>query len=341
MSDEQRDDGKTAGQKGDPDKGDPDTTEDDDAPIRGEIRLVDYRRVAHGLYVKKREGLTDEDEFRRDLRAWRLVLPESAVFTHLTGARLLGWQLPKVPEQTPVFVAVDQKATRPSRAGLVCSRLVREVCPFRGGDLPVEAPEEILLRAARDLGTLDLTIMIDSARRLGHVDETKMKELLATKRPGVRVLRGAWELSNKLAESGGETVLRIFHEAMGVEVTVQVDLYDENGVHLGRADLLINGTTWLQEYDGAHHRDKKQQRTDLRRDRGLAGTPYVRRGYTLDDLINHPLVAMHELDRLLDRPHDPSRLEHWRRLVDNSLYSVRGRERVLNRWRRQTTLRDW
>ncbi len=314
---------------------------DDDKPIRGEVRLAEYRRVAHGIYVKQREGLSDEEEYRRDLRAWLLVLPESAVFTHLTGARLLGWQLPKVPEQAPVFVAVNEKENRPSRAGLVCSRLVREARPSRVEGLPVEAPEEILLRAARDLGTLDLVIMLDSARRLGHVDEDRMKEILASKRPGVRVLRAAWKLSDKRAESGGETILRVFHVAMGVEVTPQVDLYDDTGGHLGRADLLINGTCDVQEFDGAHHRDRKQQRTDLRRDRGLTGTAYRRRGYTLDDLLNHPLVVMHELDRLLGRPHDPSRLERWRRLVDNSLYSERGRERVLNRWRRQTTLLDW
>lgn len=314
---------------------------DGDLPIRGEVRLADYRRVAHGIYVRKREGLTADQEFRRDLGAWQLVLPESAVFTHVTAARLLGWQLPKLPEQTPVFVTVNLKDNRPQRAGLVCSRRVREVRRYGDHDLPVEEPEEILLRAARDLGTLDVVVMIDSARRLGHIDETRMAAILASKRPGVRVLRAAWALSNKLAESGGETVLRVFHEAMDVEVTAQVELYDEGGQFLGRADLLINGTCNVQEYDGEHHRGKGQQRNDLRRERGLIGTAYRRRGYTLDDLLNHALVVMHELDRLLGRPHDMTRLARWRDLVDNSLYSESGRARVLNRWRRQTTLRDW
>lgn len=320
---------------------DADDDQDPEEFVRGEVRLVSHRRLTHGVYVKKHEGLDSREELVRDLRGWRLVLPDTAVFTHVTAARLLGWQLPNLPEQMPVFVAMDLKDKRPRRAGLICSRLVRKAKPFGGTELPVDAPEEILLRAARDFGTLDLVIMIDSARRLGHIDEDKMEAILASKRPGVRVLREAWRLSNKLAESGGETVLRLFHEAMNVDVEAQVDLYDESGAHLGRADLLITGTHDVQEYDGAHHRGKGQQRTDLRRDRGLAGTAYQRRGYVMDDLVNHPLVVMHELDRLLDRPHDMTRLSRWREVVDNSLYSKKGRERILNRWRRQTVLTDW
>ncbi len=130
--------------------------------------------------------------------------------------------------------------------------------------------------------------MIDSARRLGHIDEDRMEEILASKRPGVRVLRAAWALSHAKAESGGETVLRLFHTVIDVRVTPQVDLYADDGRHLGRADLLVDGTPNVHEYDGEHHRSKKQQATDLRRERGWSGTSYVRRGYVLDDLINHP-----------------------------------------------------
>jgi len=309
--------------------------------VRGEVRLSTYRRLAHGIYVMKCEGLAPEQEYRRDLRAWRLVLPDTAVFTHVTAARLLGWQLPKLPEQTPVFVAMDAKDKRPRRAGLICSRLVRKAQPYGPDDLPVDAPEEILLRAARDLGTLDVVIMLDSARRLGHIDEKRMEVILASKRPGVRVLKAAWALSNERAESGAESVLRLLHVAMDVAVDAQVELFDDSGAFLGRADLLITGTFDVQEYDGAHHRAKNQQSTDLRRDRAFAGSAYRRRGYVMDDLINHPVTVMHELDRILGRPHDMARLARWRRLVDNSLYSERGRERVLNRWRRQASLVDW
>ena len=310
------------------------------APVRGEIRQAGFLRVGHGLFRPLIPGLDEDQEFRRDLEAWLLVLPEEAVFTHVTAARLLGWQLPALPEQVPVFAAVVNDESRPRRPGLICSRLVR---PHEPGDvgLPVDRPEEILLRAARDLGTLDLVVMIDSARRLGHIDEKRMKAILDSRRPGVRVLRAAWNMSSDRAESGPETLLRIFHEAIDVDVEPQAVLFDADGQVIGRADLLVKGTKRLHEYDGAVHRDGTQHRTDLRRERGLAGSDYERRGFTLDDLLNHALVVMHELDRELGRPHKLARLTRWRRLVENSLYSEVGRRRVLNRWQRQMGVVDW
>jgi hypothetical protein len=315
---------------------------DEDEMFRGEMRLAEYDRLSHGLHLKRRSDLTEDEEFRRELHAYQLVLPPSAVFTHLTAARLLGWQLPKLPEQVPVFVAVDGNDRRPRRHGVICSRLVRKRDPTRrAADLPVDSAEEILLRCARDLGVLDLVILIDSARKCGDLDDDRMEALLLSRRPGVRLLRIAYRLSSHRAESGGESVLRMFHEAIDVPVEPQVELFDGRGTSVGRADLLVTGTSFVHEYDGAHHRDKLQHRTDLRRERGLVGTSYVRRGFTLDDLLNHPGVVMHEIDRALDRAHLPRRLGLWRQIVANSLYSDQGRERVMNRWRRRSGIVDW
>ncbi|WP_243057635.1 hypothetical protein [Nocardioides sp. SR21] len=313
----------------------------EDQPFRGEVRLAGHRRVSHGLGLRKRNDLSADEEFERDLRAYLLVLPPSAVFTHLTAARLLGWQLPKLPEQIPVFVAVDQKDPRPRRHGLIVSRLVRDRRPTTRHDLPVEAAEEILLRAARDLSLLDLVVLVDSAHRCGDLDPDRMGLLLATRRPGVRMLREAWRRSTGHAESAGESVLQQFHVVMDVPFAAQAEIRDDRGRFLGRADLLIEGTPMLHEYDGAHHRDKRQHRSDLRRERRLTDASYTRRGFVLDDLINHASVVMHEIDRALGRRHDLRRLWRWQALVDNSMYTETGRERMMNRWRRQNGLIDW
>jgi hypothetical protein len=316
--------------------------DDMDKPIRGEVRLAGHRRVSHGLFLPLRDDLSKDEEFRRELRAYLLVLPESAVFTHITAAKLMGWRLPKLPEQVPVFAAVDTRDERPRRHGLICSRLLPDRGPTsKRHGLPVDAPEEILLRAARDLGVLDLVILIDSALEKGDLDRGRMAALLASRRPGVRMLRAAYELATHLCESAGESALRLFHEAIDVRVQPQVELFDDRGTSIGRADLVVKGTTFVHEYDGAYHRGKDQHRNDLRRERALAGAPYVRRGFVLDDLLNHPAVAMHEIDRALERPHLVRRLARWRRIVDNSLYSEQGRERVMNRWRRSNGIIDW
>ena len=313
----------------------------DDIPVRGEIRLVGLRRVSHGLGVRKRTDLDDEEEFRRDLRAYLLLLPPSAVFTHLTAARLLGWQLPRLPEQVPVFVAVDAADPRPRRSGLICSRLVRPREPWESFGLPLDRPEEVLLRAARDLGLLDLLVLLESALALGHVDRARMESLLASGRPGVRLLREAWRRATGRSESAGETVLQQFHVAMEIPFTPQADLTDGEGRLLGRADLLVTGTAFVHEYDGAHHRGGSQHASDLRRDRRLNDASYVRRGFVLDDLLNHPAVVMHELDQALGRSHDLRRLRTWKGLVANSMYSEVARDRIMNRWRRISGLVDW
>ncbi|WP_166138405.1 hypothetical protein [Nocardioides ochotonae] len=313
--------------------------------VRGQVRLTSFRRVSHGLYLRKAERLGDHEEFLRELRAWTRVLPPGAAFTHLTGARLRGWRLPAVPPQVPVFAAVHGTERRPRRPGLICSRLVEPAAgtctiELRHG-LPVDAPEEILLRAARDLGVLDLVIMIDSALAAGDLDPDRMQALLSSGRPGVRVARTAYDLATARCESAGETVLRLFHQQMEVQVEPQVDLYDAAGTFLGRADLLVSALGAVHEYDGAGHRRAAQHRADLRRERGWSGTGYQRRGFTLDDLLNHPAIVMHELDRALGRAHDPRRVVRWRRLVANSLYDEQGRSRTLNRWRRAMGFDDW
>ena len=310
------------------------------------MRQVGFRRVAHGLFVRREEGSSEAEEFLRDLDAWLCVLPPGAVFTHVTAARLLSWRLPALPEQVPVLAAVHGGERRARRPGLICSRLVGSDDVARGqrhvvNGLPVDQPEEILLRCARDLGHLDLVVMVDSALRAGDVDSERMAEVLASRRPGVRPLRAAWSAADRRSESGGETLLRIFHQVMDVPVEAQVDVHDDDGQFVARADLLVIGTTQLHEYDGAGHRDRGQHRSDLRRDRKLASTPYVRRGFTLDDLVNQPAVTMHELDRVLGRVHHQPRLRRWRRMVDQSLYSPAGRSRFMNRWHRETGIVDW
>jgi hypothetical protein len=311
-----------------------------DGAIRGEVRVVGHQRVLHGLYRVATPELSPWDNFLRDLGALRLVLPDDAAYTHVTAARLRGWDLPALPEKTPFFAAV-RTDNRPRRPGLICSRLTHDSDVDLVYGLRVDAPAEILLRAARDLGELDLAIMVESAVRLNDVDEDAIQEVLSSKRPGTSVLRRAWERRNPRSESPGETILHKFHQVMQVATRSQVEIFDDDGLFLCRADLVVVGTTSLHEYDGEIHRDKTAHRRDLRRERALSATPYVRRGFTLDDLLNHPATLMHELDRLLDRPHRTQRLRAWRTLIGDSLYSESGRSRVMNRWYRSTDSTDW
>jgi hypothetical protein len=304
------------------------------APIRGEIRSSCYRRVSHGLFLPVACPPGASSEWHRELESWLLVLPEGAVFTHLTAASLAGWWTPPLPDWVPVFAAVGHEVRGPRRAGLVVSRTKRLGSPGLIDGLPVDSPIEILLRCARDLGPLDMVPLIASARRCGHLLMPDLWQMCATGRPGVRNLAVAGLLSDPRAESAWEVLLHVFHRVVDIPVEPQVDLVDEAGRLLGRADLLVTGTRFVHEYDGHHHRNRPQHRLDLRRDRLLADASYVRRGYTSEDLLAHPLVTLAEMDRELGRRHRPSRIRPWLAMLAESAHSEMGRDRLRNRWYR-------
>ena len=314
-------------------------------PIRGQIRVTGFRRVSHGLYLPLIQQADLRREWLRDLDAWRLVLPADAAFTHVTAAALYGWWLPQLPDYVPVFAATDVTGSRPRRPGLICSRLDRAAqadrAPVVRHGQPVDLPEEVLLRAARDLAMLDLVPLVDSALRSGDTTAERLRRFCETPSPGVRRLRLAVSLADPRAESPWETVLRLFHVLAGIEVEPQVELFDAEGTFLARVDLLVTGTDNVHEYDGADHRQRDRQRNDLRRERRLAGTPYVRRGFTSEDLVRHPLVMLAETDRALGRRHRPSRVHLWRRWVSEATLSTHGRKRLVNRWMRLSGVTDW
>jgi hypothetical protein len=305
---------------------------DELGPVRGEIRSADFRRVSHGLFLPIVPNTDRHREWFRELSAWQLVLPDDAVFTHVTAAALYGWWLPPLPEFVPVFAAVGLDSNRPRRAGLICSRLDRSAVPQVRHGFLVDSPEEVLLRAARDLGLLDLVVMIESALRAGDVTTASLAAFCTTSRPGVRRLRVAAGFADGRAESAWEVLLRLFHEFAGIPVDPQAELLDDQGRFVARVDLLVRGTNCAHEYDGAVHEERTRRTQDRRRDRRIAEIGVIRRGYTAPDLVHQPRVTLQELDRAIGRPHRPTRLRRWTTWLEHSCFSELGRRRLQNRW---------
>lgn len=305
---------------------------DDLEPIRGNVRAAGFRRLSHGLYLPLAPDRDTRHEHRRDLAAWRLVLPSDAVFTHITAAELCGWWLPMLPRFVPVFATTGSSGNVPRRAGLICSRLPRSAGTGLVDGLPVDSPQEVLLRAARDLALLDLVVMVDSALRVGHVNEEGLDEYCHSGRPGSRRLRLAAAMSDARSESPWETMLRLFHAAMDIDVEPQFDVVDDGGRFSARVDLWVRGTPFVHEYDGDEHEKAPRRKADLRRARRLLDAGLERRGYVADDLLNHARAMLQEMDRELGRRHRPARLRRWYALVRDSSYSAAGRRRLQNRW---------
>jgi hypothetical protein len=197
--------------------------------FRGHRRLAGWRRMSYGPYVEDRElcGLAEQ------LRAWSLVLPSPAAFTHLTAAELRGWWLPqRIPH--PVFAALREGDPCPHRSGLLVSRHPSRVPSELVSGIRLTTPAETLLAAARDLGVIDLVLMGDSALRLGHCTIDQLVETAAQRRRGAPMLRRVIGMLDRRSESPWESVMRVLHRAADIPVEPQHKVFDQWGRFVAR-----------------------------------------------------------------------------------------------------------
>ncbi|MGZ4495126.1 MAG: hypothetical protein ACXVWU_10535 [Nocardioides sp.] len=266
-----------------------------------------------------------------DLVAWQAVLPPEAVFTHLTAAALRAWWLPPVPAWLPVFVALPADRPRPRRPGLHVTRLRRPVAVWERAGLRLASPAETLLACARDLGLLDIVVMVDSALAAGQVTRADLAATATGGRAGAPLLRSAVALADARSESPWETLMRVLHTTLGVEVEPQHEVRTPAGLFVARGDLWLTGTTTLHEYDGAHHLTRDQQHLDLDRARRLVNLGWTRRGYTATDLVRHPVRVVEDIELSLGIRIPRERLATWRSLLADSLFTSQGARRLARR----------
>ena len=277
-----------------------------------------WLRVTHALH---RRRATPE------LVAWQRLLPAGAAFSHLTAARLHGWWLPEAPAGLPVLVDQPRTLPRCRRAGIRVTRTIGEVPSTVVGGLRVASPAATLLACARDLGLLDLVVLVDSALRTGCTAED-VAHAAAPHRSGAPLLRRALELADGRSESPWETLLRVLHVSVGVAVVPQHTVRTADGTFVARGDLWLPSTRVLHEYDGAVHRSSSGHANDLRRDRALTAAGWTRRGYVAADLCREPVAVLRDIDDAVGRPHRPERVREWARLLRGSTLTEAGRARL-------------
>lgn len=293
----------------------------------GERAPVRWTRVTHGAHRPK----VVDDPFRADLAAWARVLPPSTRFTHLTAARLWGLWLPPLPADLPVVVACDPTGTRPRRAGLHVLRPSALAPPTSVAGLPVDPVEVTLLAACRDVSELDALVMVDSALQAGLTTPAALAATAFGRARGAPRLRRVLRRADARSESPWETLLRVLHQHLDVEVAPQHVVRDSAGSFVARGDLRLTGHRMLHEYDGDVHLTPEQQRDDLRRARRLARAGWDRRGYTSQDLLLRAVTVLRDVDLTLGRDHDPARVRGWHEELRTSCFSAAGRAALARR----------
>jgi hypothetical protein len=295
-------------------------------PVRGRRRGPLWTPVSHGLHRP-----AGDDRFGTTLRAWQLVLPPSSRFTHLTAAEQYGWWMPPVPAGLPVWAAIHEDESRPRREGLRAIRQVFLAKPEDRHGVRLDPPADTILACARDLGLLDVVVLMDAALHAGTCTHADLEVAARRRRRGVPLFRQALELADGRSESLWETLLRLLHRVCEIDVEPQYRLVDADGDELARADLWIKGTNALHEYDGEHHLDRPRQRKDLARARRINNVDWLRRGYTNVDVLHRAVGIVRDADLSLGRPHRPDRVRKWHRLLKDSLVTPSGRARLLRR----------
>lgn len=290
-----------------------------------------WESLGHGVAIPS--GLAGEVRFRAELTAWSAALPTHHAFTGLTGARAHGLWLPPLPADLPHFVAVWDEDVRCRRSQLRVTRHTAEPAVVMVHDVPVTTVPECILACAADLGLLDLLVLIDGAL---HLEKCSLDDLIRVgdqRRRGAPSLRRALAWCDGRAESAWEVLLRVLHTSCGIEVEPQVDIHDDDGRFLGRADLLVVGTVTMQEYDGWQHAERRQYRKDRRRDGRIGRTQYTRHGWLAEDVLYDGWLILKEACHALGRDLTVDLARPWFALLEESLFSTPGTARLRGRWR--------
>ena len=212
-------------------------------------------------------------------RAFALVLPAGAAFSHLTAARLWGFPISAQMESDErLHVMVDGADRRIRRQGVVAHRGLdcRETALVEGlltvgiSDTWVDLGE--LTGLGNPVGLDDLIVAGDAAAQLlGDVSPLRDAVLRRVRPRGKLMLLPALRMVRLGAESGMETRVRLLFVRAGLpEPELNGLVWTARGKLLGRADMLWRTRRVTAEYQGAQfHSAPDQKRRDRRRLKGF------------------------------------------------------------------------
>ena len=273
-----------------------------------------------------------------DLDAWQLLLPPTGRFTSLTAAKAYGWWMPEVTERLPVFIAVDATASRVVRSGVRGVRTDPFAEPVKRDGRLLDSAADVLLNAARDVGLLDLIVLVSAALHFGHCTIDEVREAAGRRRRGAPKLRKALGYADGRCQSAYEVLLLVLHQLAGYVVEPQHVVRDAAGDLLFQIDIWLVGTTQGHEYDGADHLEVHQQDKDRSRDRRFVAAGWTRNAYTRKDVVNRFHGILRDCERATDQAPAAGSATRWARMLQESSYTAAGRARLINRcWTQSVT----
>lgn len=234
---------------------------------RRRTRAADLVTPCHGV----RAAATGEDSLLERLRA--LTAVTGAVVSHLSAAVLWGFPLPFALQNLSVVHLTGDPGRRAVRyRGVVGHQLSLDPDDIVAGAwVSCTSPLRTWFDLAGILGLDDLVIAGDFLLRrrnpLTTVDA--LDDFLAGKRgrPGYRRAMRARALMRANTDSPKETELRLLLTRHNLpEPGINVPIFDGTGCWIQDPDLSYEREKIAIQYDGAHHANPGQRRSDIFRD---------------------------------------------------------------------------
>jgi len=260
------------------------------------------RRDADDLHRPFRgiRSTTVPQTFRQTVDSYRPRMRPEHSFAGRTAARLWGLPLPWIWNREELLdVAVPLHLSPPKIARVRGRRLApHRVRTWTVSGAPVVDAVSALFTCAAEL-TIDQAVTIIDALLtdadnypdvgpgcpLATIDDIAARLAVWGRFPGSRIVRSAIPLARLRVESPKETETRLLIRDAGfAEPTVQYEVRDGRRL-IARVDLAYPGLRIAIEYEGDGHRtDKRQWRTDIRRQRDLEDHGWIVIRLTQEDL---------------------------------------------------------
>lgn len=240
-----------------------------------------YRRVAHDLYVPSAEA----DTLKARCRAFQLLLPDDAVFSHYTAAQLYGVPVP----DEPLIHVCTESPIEPRTSGVVGHRIkcIGEAVEIDG--LRVATPARTFLDLAARLDLSGLVVAGDGLARRASLPALHAAVSRGTGRRGVKLARRALPLLDPASRSAGESRLRFLIVISGVPKPLcNQPIYDELGEWIAEADFQYPKPKLAIEYHGDQHRERRQWERDIQREEAMQAAGWMVLRATSMDLHKRP-----------------------------------------------------
>lgn len=225
------------------------------------------------------------------------IAPTGAVLSGRSAAWLHGVDI--LGRGEPPEITLPRDTSMRPREGLIIRRalLPDDDVTVIDGVLVTTA-----LRTSFDLARRpDLVEGVVAVDALAHANLVQLEELrdYAAEHHGWRGVRQAprvVDLSEPRTESPMETRIRVTVVLAGLpRPEVQLDVYDDWGIHCGRLDLGYRGARTGIEYDGQQHRERWE--ADIRRQNRLREVGWTLLRYTAQDYYRRQRLMLQQIAR--------------------------------------------